>query len=106
MSVPYANSRSSLRAGKLADGLQRAVGVDREAAAVDVTNAPGLVDDDRHAPGEVPGVVPHAPALGAAPVDVAEQGERQLQRARPGQVARGLVGRPADDLRVQGAVLR
>src|SRR5438067_3848593 len=106
MSVPYANSSALLRAGKLREGVQRAVGLDREAAGLDVADAAAAVEHERHALGEIPGVVPHAPLARGTAVAVAQELEGQLQLARPRQVALGRVGGDPHDLGVERRELR
>ena len=104
--MPYAKTCAGglSRARELLDGIERARRVDGKAFRLDVADSAAAVDDERDPFGESPRVVPDAVLSREAAVDVAQQTERQVQLARPGQGAPRRIDGDADDFRVGGRV--
>src|SRR5919198_4504685 len=107
MSVPYAKSSGSARAGKPRERLQRASGVDGEVPHLHVAHAAGAIHHERDAAFEVPQIVPGAvlPTDGAGGIVVAQEPEGEPELARPREIAGGRIGGDSDDLRVQRGIL-
>jgi hypothetical protein len=114
--VPYAKSSSAgeRRAARLAgldkplQRFERAARIDGEAADLHEADAARAVDDERHALGEIPRVVPDTePAAHATGwLHVAQETKRQVERFGPRQVPLRRIDGDPDDLGVQRRELR